>query len=213
MDTDERENQCQQLLMESLRSSSLVSLLVTALSESGCPFNHTRHVSCEDCAKGLAGGFDRETNQIVLCANYCQDLEKINSTLAHELVHMYDYCTTTINFNQLEHLACTEVRAANLVDCRRPISYLIRAASSLEGDTIHASCVKDRAVRSVQAIAAVPQYVAAAAVEKIFHRCYADVEPVGRRCRDRDSERSALTEFYAFYNRANQKRFSRFTED
>ena len=31
-----------------------------------------RHISCEPCNKGLAGGYDRKFNQIVICENYCQ---------------------------------------------------------------------------------------------------------------------------------------------
>ena len=39
-----------------------------------------------------------------------QDLDRVNRTLSHELVHMYDYCTAHIDFSQIEHLACTEGR-------------------------------------------------------------------------------------------------------
>ena len=39
-----------------------------------------------------------------------QDLDRVTRTLAHELVHMYDYCTANIDFGNLDHLACTEER-------------------------------------------------------------------------------------------------------
>jgi inner membrane protease ATP23 len=38
----------------------------------------------------------------------------MNDTLTHELVHTLDYCRAEIDWDNLDHLACTEVRAANL---------------------------------------------------------------------------------------------------
>ena len=44
------------------------------------------------------GGYDQENNQVILCENNCKTQEKIEEILAHELIHMYDYCTTKIDF-------------------------------------------------------------------------------------------------------------------
>ena len=33
----------------------------------------------------------------------------MNETLTHELVHSYDYCRAELDWNNLHHLACTEV--------------------------------------------------------------------------------------------------------
>ena len=41
--------------------------------------------------------------------------------------------------------------------------------------------------RSVQIIAGVPNQEAAKAVDRVFARCSADLEPIGRRCADRDA--------------------------
>ena len=38
----------------------------------------------------------------------------MNNTLTHELIHTLDYCRAEIDWNNLDHLACTEIRAANL---------------------------------------------------------------------------------------------------
>lgn len=38
----------------------------------------------------------------------------MNDTLTHELVHTLDYCRAEIDWTNLLHLACTEIRAANL---------------------------------------------------------------------------------------------------
>lgn len=38
----------------------------------------------------------------------------MNETLTHELVHSYDHCRAHVDWNDLKHLACSEIRAANL---------------------------------------------------------------------------------------------------
>lgn len=37
--------------------------------------------------------------------------------LYHELIHMYDNCVGEVDFQNIEHLACSEIRAANLTYC------------------------------------------------------------------------------------------------
>jgi len=122
---DPKLENCERLTVLSVESSPFVRLMTSALRNAGCNFNISRHISCEACGKGMAGGYDRKTNQIVLCTDYCQDIERVTATLSHELVHMYDHCTTTINFGDINHLACTEVRAANLVDCKNPLPSIL----------------------------------------------------------------------------------------
>ena len=38
----------------------------------------------------------------------------MNDTLTHELVHTLDYCRAELDWNNIHHLACTEIRAASL---------------------------------------------------------------------------------------------------
>lgn len=38
----------------------------------------------------------------------------MDETLTHELVHSYDHCRAHVDWNDLTHLACSEIRAANL---------------------------------------------------------------------------------------------------
>ncbi|KAG7307548.1 hypothetical protein JYU34_007754 [Plutella xylostella] len=33
------------------------------------------------------------------------------------MIHMFDYCRNQLDFKNMEHLACTEIRAANLTHC------------------------------------------------------------------------------------------------
>lgn len=52
--------------------------------------------------------------QIVLCENNIYSQGHMNDTLTHELVHIYDHCRAEVDWNNIHHLACSEIRAANL---------------------------------------------------------------------------------------------------
>ena len=41
----------------------------------------------------------------------------MNETLTHELVHSYDYCRAHLDWDDLQHLACTEVGVVSSVSC------------------------------------------------------------------------------------------------
>ena len=47
--------------------------------------------------------------QIVLCENKIYSQGCMNDTLTHELVHAFDHCRAHLDWNNLHHLACTEV--------------------------------------------------------------------------------------------------------
>jgi len=38
----------------------------------------------------------------------------VNELLTHELIHSYDDCRAHVDWNNLQHVACSEVRAATL---------------------------------------------------------------------------------------------------
>ena len=48
----------------------------------------------------------------------------MNETLTHELVHSYDYCRAKLDWNDLHHLACTEVRVALV---RRGVVFMLHS--------------------------------------------------------------------------------------
>jgi len=54
--------------------------------------------SCEYC------------RQIVVCKNNSHYRPICCNVLAHEMIHMFDFCRADVDFRNLEHLACTEVR-------------------------------------------------------------------------------------------------------
>ncbi len=48
---------------------------------------------------------------------YCIKLLLFSGVLTHELIHMFDYCRHNMDLTDAKHLACTEIRAANLAHC------------------------------------------------------------------------------------------------
>ena len=59
------------------------------------------------------GGFSTRYG-IMLCANHLGRRGELEDTLAHEMIHMYDYFRFQYNPNDLRHLACTEVSESTI---------------------------------------------------------------------------------------------------
>lgn len=53
----------------------------------------------------------------------------VRGVLLHEMIHMFDYCRNTLDVKNIHHLACTEIRAANLAHCSF-VSSLLQGDSS-----------------------------------------------------------------------------------
>ena len=73
----------------------------------------TPKITCTPCSSERAGGFAPNYG-IVLCENQLQSRGHLEDTLAHELIHQYDNETVKLDWRNVMHLACTEIRAANL---------------------------------------------------------------------------------------------------
>lgn len=104
--TDHRKAFCQQKIEDLFKKSDELKLLVGAMRKYGCKFDITRHISCESC-HGCQGGYDPDTNQIVV--NKTLSYHHMFNVLAHEMIHMFDYCRANFDFGNLEHVACSEV--------------------------------------------------------------------------------------------------------
>lgn len=81
----------------------------------------SRHISCEPCGPEVTGGYDPELNQIIVCQNRTGKM-LMNGVLAHEMLHMFDYCRAKFDFNNIEHIACSEVLMISLISF---LNYLI----------------------------------------------------------------------------------------
>lgn len=118
--------------------------------------------------------------------------------LTHEFIHMFDYCRNNLDFKNLDHLACTEIRAANLAHCSFMSALSIGAASPFNIKETHRDCVKAKALSSILAVRNVSQAEAMEAIERVFPKCYSDLEPIGRRIRrnSADIERAYAEGYY-----------------
>lgn len=178
---------CERNVYKCIKNSPLVKLMLGALKSSGCEIDIRRHIACEECAPNVSGGYDPILNQVVICHNTVTREGMVQGVLTHEFIHMFDYCRHKLNFKNIDHLACTEIRAANLAHCSFISACLNGDASPLKIKQAHQDCVKSKALSSIMAVRNVTKLEAIDAIERVFSKCYADLEPIGRRIR-RNSE-------------------------
>ncbi|KAF2353033.1 Peptidase M76 ATP23 [Trinorchestia longiramus] len=174
---------CEKRVLSVVEKFPLVKLMMSALEASGCPVDISRHVACEICDTTVTGGYDIENNQIVVCQNMCKMEGLVAGVLTHEMIHMFDHCKHNIDFSNIDHLACTEIRAANLTHCSFVTAVAQGDASPIRIAKAHQECVKTKAAYSVEAVKHVGIAEARRVVNKVFPHCYADLEPIGRRVR------------------------------
>ena len=174
---------CERNVYKCIKRSPLVKLMMGALKSSGCAIDIRRHIACEECDSSVTGGYDPEYNQIVICHNMVKSENLVQGILTHEMIHMFDYCRNNLNFKDIDHLACTEIRAANLTQCSYLSACFEGTISPFHVKQAHQDCVKSKAYQSIIAVRNVTKHEAYNAIERVFDRCYADLEPIGRRLR------------------------------
>jgi len=172
----------------------LINIMLSALRSHGCITDvMERHVSIEACKTGQnvenLGGFDERYNQIFLCSNNIGH-KNVHGFLLRQLITMFDACVNKYDFRDARHLACTEIRKHNLGHC------MLSQNRSRPGGTWsiknqHRNCVRDMSIISMHHLKFVPMDIAVKAVDEVFTKCYNDLEPIGRRCWDKESFRLA----------------------
>ncbi|XP_061923127.1 mitochondrial inner membrane protease ATP23 homolog isoform X1 [Entelurus aequoreus] len=172
-------NKCQFMLNNTVNHSPYAKLLLSAMSNSGCEVLKDRHFSCEDCDGTVSGGFDAATSQIVLCQNNIQKQSHMNRVVTHELIHAFDHCRAHVDwFSNFRHLACSEIRAANLSgDCSFP-NEMSRYHFGMKQH--HQECVRNRALRSILAVRKISREEAEKIVAEVFDSCFNDHAPFER---------------------------------
>ncbi|KAJ8957046.1 hypothetical protein NQ314_006605 [Rhamnusium bicolor] len=174
---------CERNVYKCIKESPLVKLMMGALKASGCAVDIRRHIACEECAPTVSGGYDPILNQVIICHNTTTKEGIVQGVLTHEMIHMFDYCQNHLDFKNIDHLACTEVRAANLAHCSFISAWINGDASPINIKEAHQNCVKSKALSSVLAARNVTKLEAIDAIERVFPKCYPDLEPIGRRIR------------------------------
>ncbi|KAJ3612097.1 hypothetical protein NHX12_020374 [Muraenolepis orangiensis] len=172
-------HKCKNMLHFALETSPYAKLLLSAMNSSGCTVYKDRHFSCEECDGAVSGGFDANSSQIVLCQNNIHQQAHMNRVVSHELIHAFDHCRAHVDwFNNYKHLACSEIRAANLSgDCNFS-SELNRFHFGLKGH--RQACVRDRALRSMLAVRKISREEAGKIVDEVFDSCFNDHAPFDR---------------------------------
>uniref|UniRef100_A0A8C5CHU8 Mitochondrial inner membrane protease ATP23 n=2 Tax=Gadus morhua TaxID=8049 RepID=A0A8C5CHU8_GADMO len=172
-------HKCQVMLQFAMETSPYAKLLLSAMKSSGCTVYKDRHFSCEDCDGSVSGGFDANSSQIVLCQNNIHQQAHMNRVVTHELIHAFDHCRAHVDwFNNYRHLACSEIRAANLSgDCSFS-SEINRFNFGLKNH--RQECVRGRALRSILAVRKISHEEAGKIVDEVFDSCFNDTAPFGR---------------------------------
>ncbi|CAF96298.1 unnamed protein product [Tetraodon nigroviridis] len=170
---------CQVMLKFAMETSPYAKLLLSAMKSSGCNVLNDRHFTCEDCDGTVSGGFDAASSQIVLCQNNIHQQSHMNRVVTHELIHAFDHCRAHVDwFNNYRHLACSEIRAANLSgDCTFS-NEVARFNFGLKQH--HQACVRGRALRSILAVRNISREEAEKIVDEVFDTCFNDHAPFGR---------------------------------
>ncbi|XP_017296703.1 mitochondrial inner membrane protease ATP23 homolog [Kryptolebias marmoratus] len=172
-------HKCQNMLHFAMETSPYAKLLLSAMKSSGCKVFKGRHFSCEDCDGTVSGGFDAASSQIVLCQNNIHQQSHMNRVVTHELIHAFDHCRAHVDwFDNFRHLACSEIRAANLSGDCAFTNELSRFNFGLKQH--HQECVRDRALRSILAVRKISREEARKIVDEVFESCFNDHAPFGR---------------------------------
>ncbi|KAM6896801.1 mitochondrial inner membrane protease ATP23 homolog [Lycodopsis pacificus] len=172
-------HKCQVMLQFATETSPYAKLLLSAMKSSGCKVLKDRHFSCEDCDGSVSGGFDAASSQIVLCQNNIHQQSHMNRVVTHELIHAFDHCRAHVDwFDNLRHLACSEIRAANLSEDCSFSNEVSRFNFGFKQH--HQACVRGRALRSILAVRKISRQEAEKIVDEVFDTCFNDHAPFGR---------------------------------
>jgi len=166
---------CEKWKKELMNYSPAVVFMLKRLEISGCPVN-TMHLLCEPCNDMRSGGFSPKMGLTVLCQGRFWNKNHMEDTIMHELVHMYDQCRFKVDWNDLRHHACSEIRANSLSGDCKWTRELRRGFFSFSKQ--HQACVRRRSALSVTANPACPDAVTAErAVNEVWESCFSDTRP------------------------------------
>ncbi|XP_060065607.1 mitochondrial inner membrane protease ATP23 homolog [Ylistrum balloti] len=181
---------CEINIAKCLKQDRTISIILKALESYGCKFDK-RHFTCENCIEGQAA-YDYRSRQVVFCQN------KVKSNgycpiLGHELIHAFDDCRAKIDYKNIDHIACSEIRAANLTQC--DFFHGLMCGVVTPGlDNSQKDCVRGHAMFSLMMSRNLSQEKALEAIDRVWDRCYNDLEPIGRRCRHNVNDRILASE-------------------
>lgn len=132
-------------------------------------------IKCVPCEDMRSGAFHPELG-IILCQNRLLGRSHTEDTLSHEMIHAYDQCRFQVDWSNLRHHACAEVRATSLSGECRWTKELGRGMYSFMNQ--HQECVRRRAALSVRGHPKCKDDTEAARmVNDVFDICFQDTRP------------------------------------
>ncbi|KAF9136988.1 Mitochondrial inner membrane protease atp23 [Mortierella sp. GBA39] len=166
--------QCELRKEQLIKTSPGVRFMMNNLVKSGCPLTKNM-LECGPCDNTKSGGFSKD-HGILLCQNGFFSKKHQEHTMIHEMIHMYDHCVFKLDWDNLRHHACSEVRAAALSGDCNWTREVRRGHYTFTKQ--HQECVKRRAAISVAGNPKCPSRDAAEkAVNAVFESCYNDTRP------------------------------------
>ncbi|KAF8635295.1 hypothetical protein AX15_000473 [Amanita polypyramis BW_CC] len=155
--------------------SPAVVFMLKHLKLSGCEVPPS-NIMCAPCDLTRAGGYSPEHGAIILCAGHFFNQTHMEQTLVHELVHLYDHCKFKVDWKNLRHHACSEIRANSLSGDCRYTRELRRGFVAFSKQ--HQACVRRRAAESVAANPGCPDAATAErVVNEVWESCFNDTRP------------------------------------
>eukprot|EP00299_Pterocystis_sp_00344_P015799 c7904_g1_i1.p1 GENE.c7904_g1_i1~~c7904_g1_i1.p1 ORF type:complete len:160 (+),score=20.24 c7904_g1_i1:55-534(+) len=155
------------------------------IEKAGCKIGSV-DIQCVPCDGPAHGGFipplfsDTGKPQIVICENHLDGYKEQERTMVHELIHFFDDCRARVNWANLHHQACSEIRASMLSgEC----NFFAELGRGNFGFRKHyQTCVQRRAILSVsQNPNCQSRQQARDAVLAVWDTCFRDTQPFSRR--------------------------------
>jgi len=169
-----KHQKCVEWKRDLLATSPKIIFMLQHLRELGSnvPSSSTHCVPCSNSA----GTAHPPSGHIFLCQGTHLNRKHMEDSITHELIHLYDHARFKVNWNDLRHHACSEIRANNLSgDC----SYGREVQRGFFAFTKHhQECVRRRAIVSVRMHPGCPDDATAErVVNEVFESCVEDTRP------------------------------------
>lgn len=166
--------QCHEYRDWVLANSPTVRFLQQEVNKIGGNINEN-NIVCAQCDDMKSGGFNQQLG-ILLCQDKLGSRRHLEDTLAHELVHAYDYCRFDVDFLNLKHHACSEIRASTLSGECSMLNEFFRL--NFKANRGLQACARRRAILSVKSNPnCKDEAQATAAVNAVFEHCFNDTRP------------------------------------
>lgn len=170
--------QCEQFRDYALHYSPSVIFMMGHVRKLGGNLSK-KNIFCGKCDDLKGGGFHPNMG-ILLCSNWIQHQQQMEDVITHELVHAYDYLKFKLDMNDLNHHACTEIRASMLSGECRIMNEILKTGYANFGGKFQ-DCIRRRAIISVSTNAKCGSPEKAAEyVDKVWNSCFRDTRPFER---------------------------------